>query len=307
MSRPTGVIAAAIVDLIGCVFLLLAGLVMITTNPGSFPAADQPPYLHAILVGMGSFLFVLTALGIWTAIALLHLRPWARMSMLVFAAIMTVTSLGMIAIVSFVPLSGPQGRNPASLPGFLPALILICAIPGAIGAWWIVQFNKRATKDAFGVGIPNAPSQEAVSISILGWLFLINAAFSIVPAVAGVPHYVAGVVFTRWGTRLVYIVLLVLSIYIGRGLLRREERARQLAIAYLVLYGLYGVVVALVPGMREKMIALQKTVAAQQHTTMQMDLSQLMNVTAVLGLLISAVAVWLLIRNKAVFKIPTAG
>src|SRR5437763_87734 len=99
MSRPIGVTASAIVAILGCI----VAVVMSVLALGSLFVQSQPQTVNSgPQVVAGAVMFaVLSGFGVWTAIGVLLLRPWARISILIFAGFLVVGSaLALLATMS---------------------------------------------------------------------------------------------------------------------------------------------------------------------------------------------------------------
>ena len=101
-----------------------------------------------------------------------------------------------------------------------------------IGAWWLVLFNTRATKQYFAEREPARERARPLSVSIIGWYLLICAAGTALAAVLRVPTMLFGLIVTGWSAVAVCTALVAIDIYLGAGLLRLHERARLWSIVY---------------------------------------------------------------------------
>ena len=303
VSRPGGVTAAAVVAVIGSL-IVVAVAAFLASAPLPSPPPPNMNY-RAFMIGMSLFLAALAGLGVWTAIGLFRLRAWARMSILAFAVIMTVMAcLGLIFTLT-VPIPVPPGKDPRVARAVLPGMIMTYSIPLLIGAWWIIQFTRKPTKAAFAAGGAAMESVRPLSISIIGWMHLIGGLFTPLFAVVGFPMQVGVAVLTGWKAWAAFLILGTVSIYIGWGLLRLNEKARRVAIGYLALTWTHGFLVSAVPSMRDKMAEIQASIRPPGSPPLPNpgDTGTTMIVfSLVFGLVIAGGMIWFLIRNKAAFN-----
>lgn len=307
MSRPAGVTASAIVSIIGSAFMLLAAAGMMIgalVTPAQAPAQPQMPHMAAVASAMAAVFVGLAALGVWTAIGLFKLRSWARISILVFAGFMTVVSLFTGVTMALAPM--PPGMDPGTMRMIRPMMVVMYAAPFAIGIWWLVQFNTKATKDAFaGIVAPGDGPVRPLSISIIGWWSVVGGVCCVIPAVMQLPAFVAGAIVTGWGATLLYAALAAVNLYIGRGLLALRERARILAIAFYGL-GLVNIaVLVLVPGSYERLLEYQRTLMPATAQQPPFDLGSVwFHIIQVMSLLLVLVTIGFLVRRKQAFAAP---
>jgi hypothetical protein len=307
MSRPAGVTASAIVSIIGSAFMLLAAVGMLVgafVTPAQAPAQPQVPHMAAVASAMAAVLVGLAALGVWTAIGLFKLRSWARLSILVFAGFMTVMSLFTGVTMALAPM--PPGMDPGTMRMIRPTIVAMYAVPFAIGIWWLVQFNTKATKDAFaGIVAPGDGPVRPLSISIIGWWSVLGGVCCVIPAVMQLPAFVAGAIVTGWGATLLYAVFAAVNFYIGRGLLALRERARILAIAFYGLGIVNVAVLELVPGRYERLLEYERTLMPATAQQPPIDLGGVFfQAIHVMVVLLVLVVIGFLIRRKQAFAAP---
>src|SRR5277367_3607443 len=109
MRRPAGVTIAAVAVFIGSGLTLLSGAIMIFAF-FVLPATESAPaFTRAAGVIMAIFMLGLAAWGIATGINLLQLREWARISMIVFSALLLVTAVPGLLMMLVMPFPMPQG------------------------------------------------------------------------------------------------------------------------------------------------------------------------------------------------------
>jgi hypothetical protein len=155
-NRSAGVTVIAILALIGSALLLaIAGLVAIAmiampTPPQNDP--QLPPAFFKVFRIIGPLIYALPAVwGIVSAVGLLQLKNWARISTIVFSVLlMGFGALGLLTSMVFF-LNPPPGNgvDPKmfSIIGAVTAVFALAQI--GIGIWWMVFFNRAGVKAQF--------------------------------------------------------------------------------------------------------------------------------------------------------------
>jgi len=198
MARSGGVTVSAVVVLIGSALTIFGGAMMVLGSVFLLklsPSANVPGNAGYIVLIEAAVLFGFGGWGLAAGIGLLNLKQWARVSTLVFAAILIFISLPTAMVLAFIPFPmGNDPRLPANFETILRAgMVLFYATLSALGAFWLYFFNRRAVKAQF-IGehrsvetiVSNLPLDRAmagqtarpVSITIIGWFLLIGSAFT---------------------------------------------------------------------------------------------------------------------------------
>jgi hypothetical protein len=297
MKRPVGVTASGVVAILGSIFTVLlavgaiASLFLQTTQP-------QPPNARSGIIAGAAMFAVLAGLGIWTSVGLFRLRPWARVSILIFAGFLAAGCIFAFAATMVVPM-------PATMPAgaesnFRRMIAVMFGVPFAIAVWWLIQFNTPSTKAAFASSTDGVASPRPLSITIIGWLCIIGVASCLFPIFIRTPVFLFGAVLEGWIAVVIYVFFSALSLYIGKGLLDLQERARIMAIWWFGLSFVHLSLVMLVPSWRQRMLEMSRTFEPNQQAPIPFE-GMLANLTlAFLGLWV-AIVIWLLVKNRAAF------
>src|ERR1700760_159146 len=114
-SRPTGITIAAIINLIGSAFVALLGLVSLFGLVAQVAVQPTQPAAVRIMQLIGVVVFLgLSAWGVSTGIGLIRLRNWARISQLIFSALMLFGGVSGALMIPFIPFpSPPNDPDPA--------------------------------------------------------------------------------------------------------------------------------------------------------------------------------------------------
>lgn len=162
-TRTAGVTAAATYAILCCVTaLLLWGYVLVGLL--DFPPNDKGRHIYE-LFPVTFFLAVLVppaviAMGVRTAIGLLHLRPWARWASTLWAAIALLLCLVIIAFRPFETFFVPQKFvHPAILTKQMIAIsFVVMLLPASV--WWLFYFRAKSVKLQF---LPEKSSEAPAS------------------------------------------------------------------------------------------------------------------------------------------------
>src|SRR5579864_8548940 len=150
MKRSGGVTAAAIVLFFGsglCIlFLAVACLAFVLPREPGDIMTEQLPSL-----AFGLFFYALFAgCGIATGVAILRLRPWSRISILVMSGFAVLGILfASLAMFLIVPMMQTPEMQPGEKKMTLFVLVPMFAIPLAISIWWFVLFMLKSVRLQF--------------------------------------------------------------------------------------------------------------------------------------------------------------
>lgn len=122
------------------VFGLCVGMLMNSTRPvGGFGRFSHATSWVWICCG---------GWGLATGIGLLRKWRWARISMLVFGAIVAVIGSFMFLVILVAPLRDPRGWTLELIVGKV-LLLAILFIPPFVGVRWCMYFTQRRVKSHF--------------------------------------------------------------------------------------------------------------------------------------------------------------
>lgn len=155
-NRTAGVTTIAILALIGSALLLaMAGLIAVVMIAAPTPPPNDPqlpPTFFKVIRIIAPLIYVLPAVwGIVTAVGLLQLKNWARISTIVFSVLLIVFgTLGMFtSMVFFLKPPPGNGLDPKmfAVIGVVTAVFALAQI--GVGIWWMVFFNRASVKAQF--------------------------------------------------------------------------------------------------------------------------------------------------------------
>lgn len=335
MRRSFGVTFSAVVVFLGSGLTVLFGA-LAALGPFLGQASNRPQNLPPAVGLMLAFIYLLFAgWGIASGVGLIQLRRWARISMLVFNALLLCISIPTILVMLVIPL--PVVNSPDLPQNFLfymrVGIAVFYGIVAVLAGAWIWFFTRKPVKDQFAanraeVFVPpsgpgllpeSTPSDDPhsgarVAIRVIGAFLLLGACaipFSMI-FYAGIAHgapfpaLFLGFIFAGWRAVVALLLYAGISGVAGVGLLKLRPWSRPLAIG-LQAFALINVVVTFaIPGNRERYGQFMESVmSSMQGAT---DYQPMMNFTKSISwfsLLFSvpvvAVILWLLITRKQAF------
>jgi hypothetical protein len=161
---------SAVVAILGSAVMLLLAVLMIATGVLGPQASDQalsPKVLTAIMIAMAAIFTALAAWGISTAIGLFRRRPWSRISILIFAGLLTLFAASGLLMTPFMqfPADPNVGARLTSIIRW--SMVVFYTALTAIGVWWLILFNLRSSRRYFS-GPADAPaSGKPLSVSLI--------------------------------------------------------------------------------------------------------------------------------------------
>jgi len=324
MKRSPGVTAAAIVAFLGSGLTILMGVLVVSVgltgmSRASVPAGQNfpPGFLFAVMITESLVYFAFAGWGIASAVGLLNLKEWARVSVLVFGSL-TLAMCGVLAaFVWLIQLPSTPGTPSVDWRMIKAIASLIFLAPTAIASWWLVLFNLRSVRTQFaGVGtfdVSGSPiiaaqpttlaARRPVSITIIAVLFLFGA----LSVMAAIPlkspliffgHFIEG-----GAARFGYLLMLAIHLYLGIELLRLKPLARQVGIYFKVFAFLNTLMFLALPGWDAR-IALLLSKTPQYYPSPIPNMGQFLRFTMGLGLVLPLVILWFLITRKRAFAPP---
>jgi hypothetical protein len=294
MSKPRGVTASAIVAILGSTIIMVFGSLMIVAFFIESPRS-QPPISVPLGVAVAAMYIILASIGIWTAIGLFRLQPWARTSMIVFAGFLGVIGIVGLVMTIVAPMPASSGQ------GFRRGLAVLFAIPLAISVWWIIQFNSPSTKAAFASSATDTSSARPPSITIIAWMMIAGGVSCVFAILARAPLFLLGATLTDSMAGVVYAVFGAVSLFIGKGLLDLREEARILGIGWSGISIAHMGLITMVPPLRQRLLEMQRALTPKEADPISFDLPGMMNVSFVISAVLGAAAIWFLIRNRDAF------
>ncbi len=168
--RSAGVTAAATFALLGCgtAFFMWAYFLLTLLNLPANTNGKHPYQLYPV-----AFLLIalvppaVIAVGIRTGIGLFQLRPWARVSAMIWAATTLVLCLALIALRPFETffISDRFIGQLESLKQLIAIAFVILLLP--VSVWWLFLFRTKGVKLQFQVAeAENREQQSAITSEV---------------------------------------------------------------------------------------------------------------------------------------------
>ena len=329
MKRPAGVTISAVVVFIGSGLTLLSGVLMILAF-AVMPSDSTPAFTRNAGLIMSVFMLGFAAWGIATGVNLLHLREWARMSMIVFSGLLLVMAVPGLLMMIVMPLptppvpAVPNGEAIPPLEHLMTAvrigLAVFYALLALLGGWWVYFFNSRATRVQFRGAVEATPAaawangllaptalpgspKRPVSITIIAYLALVGACMFPILNILHLPLTFLGFFFTGGKAALIVIGYMSVQLLMAYGLLKLEKWGRSLAIYYFNFAIFNSIISVILPGALaryEEATAAMQTSMGLPPTPFQFPIW----FSLVFSLPMIAIQLWFVVTRKQAFEGP---
>jgi hypothetical protein len=262
-------------------------------------SALPPAALRAIGIVLAS---MVGACGVWavgTGVGIIRRRAWARVSILIAGGVFAFFGcMGGLALW-FAPFPMDGRVDPHALQIVRFAMVGLYALQAALGAWWLILFNRPAARQYFAADAAPPASARPLSVTLIAWYLLAGAVLAALGAVLRVPGMFFGWLITGWASLAVYSVAAAAQLYLGSGLLQLDEKARVGSVVFFALAAANGLVSFLGPGHDQRLQALE----TELRGFLRVDMPEWRGVwvSAIAGLVFVAVPIWFLIRQRAAF------
>jgi len=331
VKRSAGVTASAVIVFVGsgCVFLLAGFSILgtvIVSREGSMPRIVRDAMACGVVLQSG-----FATWGIASGIGLLRLREWARISLLVFSALLLLFCLPGIILMFVMPVAPPPNMDDPELyrQVLFATKIFVAVLYGLLAltaALWLYFFNTRFVRDQFrgtqtlanvtaepGIVPVKASRQHRgrpVSISVIGWYLVITGLLAPLSLALHVPMMMLWFLLKGRAASTVMISMGLLQIVMGIALLKLRGWSRILAICYFAFIAFNSLVMVVVP----RAHATYQQVADEVQSKFEVSINSgaapvIPRVPLWIGLIFSlplqGVILWFLVRNKAAFAPPT--
>ncbi|HWZ98065.1 MAG TPA: hypothetical protein VN025_09910 [Candidatus Dormibacteraeota bacterium] len=150
-----GVVAIifAVIGILGCGLLEIAILALpqigaTTSRP------TIPPETRGVVAAMYFVFFAIAVGQLVVAINVLRRRNWARITIIVWAALMAVlcalSAVAVFFVFSMVPQTVPGGTEAGPFLLFMKVfMLLVYGVPFVVGVWWLILFTRPRVVAAF--------------------------------------------------------------------------------------------------------------------------------------------------------------
>jgi hypothetical protein len=322
MNRSVGVTVTAVIVLFGSGLTLLAGVMMLFASSSDLPIPEnQVHFLKYFMVFLALVLFAAAAWGIASGTGLMRLREWARISMLVFSALLLFVCIPGLLMFLFMPFPPPgTAPSPELTKEMLAAtrifMAVLYGILAALGGWWIYFFNKRSTKDQFlKVRIPGlegmpggeviSPYARPLSITLIAWWLLISGFIGVLGLSVNPPVFFLGYFFKGTYASMLMLALALVQSLIGFGLLKLRPWGRTLAIYYFQFLIFNSLTMVLIPGTQARFEQAMSEMLSDMQGTLGTPPSP-MHVPIWFGVIFAvpllSLLLWIVVSRKDAFQ-----
>jgi hypothetical protein len=321
MNRSAGITISAVAVLLGSALALLMGLMMLfaSTSGVSVPQ-NQAQFFKYFMMITAVLLFAAAAWGISTGMALLRLREWSRVSMMVFSALLIFLCIPGLLMFLMVPFPPPgTAVNPQLTPNILTGMriffTLLYAALAVLGGWWLYFFNRRSTKEQF-LKVPGASPERMssdpmlvawarpLSITLISWYLLISAFIGVLGLSVNPPVFFFGFFFKGTFASLIMFALALVQSMTAFGLLKLRPWGRTLAIYYFQFLIFNSLTMVLIPGTQARFD--QAVVEMMRDIQGASNPAQVMHfplwVGAIFAVPLLALLLWVVVSRKDVFQ-----
>jgi hypothetical protein len=300
------VTAAGVIAIIFALLGVLGGLLIevsmllipdVQTTTGR-PAI--PPGTRAMGGIVWFFIIAVCVFGIFVGAGVLRRRNWARISILIWGAFMTMVSAVTIPVLFLVfnamPGMTPANANVAPVMSFMKwFIVLFYGIPLGVGIWWLVLFTRPRVSAAFtapaqalatyppaamdvsGFPLPEPTPKPTVPLAtkpacplplaIVAGFSILGAAclvfFALIPLPSDIPFFFFGLAFGHGIGRFILLLFGLVSGITGIGIFKLKPWALHTQIVFQCVGLLNCVVTGLSPNYAPAMRATMEKMYSQ--------------------------------------------
>jgi len=307
------VTAAGVVAMVFSILLALGSLLgglsllLMPDLPATSGAPALPSETRAMSAVMMFFMLALAVFAIFVSLGIFRRRNWARITILMWAGLMTLVCLGALAF-SFVifrvmqtQLPNGNGVDTEALMRFTRIFVFIFyGIPAGVGIWWLILFTRKNVSGAFTNSLPASmavPAMDAsgfphypdiaraqlakrptcpLPLAIIAGLSILGAAclllFAFVRMPYNMPLFFFGHSFAGTSPRFVLLLFAVTSGVAGVGILKLKPWALYLELVFQFVGLLNCVATLFSPSYGPAMRATMQKVYAQNPLLIGNDL-----------------------------------
>lgn len=322
MQRSIGVTLSAVLVFFGCAMALLCSVLIAFASQISPSEVLSTPIVRAVLIAEIVIDLAFVGWGISSGIGLLQRKPWARISMIVFSAIMICFCVIPMSIFLFVPLPQAQGM-PLDFGAIVRVFVeLFYGFFVALGVFWIYFFNKKSVKAQFApivspkqttgaeqatLGAEPQPSKP-VPIMVLGALFLVVACFMPFALMLHTPLFFFGSLIHGTADVVFLVTVMVLNLAVAIGLLRLNLWGWRLALVLSIFNVLNTAFLVFTPGAIDRLnetMATQYAAMGMPGVAAQYPFAAILRLSFGFGLAVAALFLWILIAYRKAFRSAT--
>ena len=296
MSKPVGVTISAVLVVLGSFLWMIFGLLALV---GMVMQGAETPMSPWVQYGSVSFMILVPLWGLLTGVGLFMWKHWARVSVLVFAGVVSFTFATLILLDTLYWLI--QGNS--LLGGQEGVVFIVFLLPVGISIWWLVLFTRDSLKSHFSQ--PAKVSRRPASITVIS-IFLIVGAVSVVLSALFTRTAYLGHFFTGWPAVVVSLGIGAFGSYVGVGLFRLEESARKLTFLYFAFTILNLLLYTFDPNLESYIaqINTQLGTVPMEQGAAPVDQIALQRAVLIYAVILYGAALWFLVKRNEAFVAP---
>lgn len=334
MKRSGDITASAIVLFCG------SGLLVLFMLLGILGAAlTQLPQAARFGQLMGlAFYAIFAGWGIVTAVGILGLRPWARISIFVMSA--TAIFFCVCGAVGLMVVPVILRQTPNAPPGFATIFVVVgifmLLIPLGIAIWWLVLFTRKrvivefASDGVAGLAVQSeafdasslspqfAPAsmtpQIPLSIRIITALYLVFSAFAVLTVPYSIrlkiPTLVMGKIVDGWPAWTFLTLLVVVQIVLCVAVLKKRTWALDGLIAVLIFGAVNSAFFAIAPSrtaLWNRVLQAESLPPNVGAVSMESFMNTIMPISISVGIVFALVCLYFLLTRRRAFRTVCSG
>ncbi|MCL4524370.1 MAG: hypothetical protein M1453_01000 [Acidobacteria bacterium] len=237
MNRPGGVTVSAALTVLVSLAAAFMGTALLLVDSFLPRYEPQQPFHEAIEVFSAVVFFGCALWGLITAVGLIRMRRWARICILLIAALLVFSGCFLLVMFLVATQLIPEFQS-AEMVTVRIYLIATYLTAIALGLWWLIYFNRAGIKAAFLAGAPaSVPLRPhlPLSIAVIAWHAIAFGLCTAVFVVTGSDPYIFGIVLTGWTATTTNLFLAATQLAIGIGLLKLKPWSHTAAVSFCLM------------------------------------------------------------------------
>jgi hypothetical protein len=314
--RPSAsILAAGIAAIVGGI--VVAGysvFMLIVTSRINFANLEPgfPTYGRLLSNAIWTFLLLAAVFVFSCGVAVMQLRNWARISLMVVGGCMLFFGLVGVAATFFTVMVMDVPGPPGTKAILVAVLAVVYGLPTAVALWWLILFTRRSVVAQFEARRAAFPPARTIRfskpgcplpVSIVAW-FLLSSILSLV-IIPFLPFPIPVVLFghiyhgaAAWVMLTVQFGLIAIS---SIGLLRLQRWSFPLSVALQLLYIANGLITFVDPSYVDKLKAVMAGMHLPAMPLGMPDFLRYARYFGIFGLLIPAACVVCLLYSRDAF------
>jgi hypothetical protein len=259
-------ITAILAGVLAALSIALSFTALLTINTR---VSDQylPEYARLLSEIVWGTLLLVACFLVLSGVAVIRLRGWARISLLVIAVLMLFFGVIGIVVILFVVLGSDMPGPPGNKATLIGALTFVYGLPILVALWWLILFTRRSVVAQFQTRAAALPPPRKLQlakpgcplpVSIVAWFLLLSLLnLIILPFLpSSIPLLLFGhLLHGPLATALLLIQLCAIAAG-GIGLLRLKRWSFPLTVALQLFYVANGLICFINPNYPAQMVAI---------------------------------------------------